>query len=172
MSQEYVDDGFLLARLTAKQREVMDLLIEHKTSKEIARELGISPHTVDQRIQFVKDKLGAVSRNDAAMMYRRLNEIYEQSTYKKSGIAAQPVSAEKHLGTQGGAQPVQTLRGRSHPHQPTGEVADYRVVPELFDGRYGTLIRLGAIAALAVFLVILVLGGLAILAQLSALMSA
>lgn len=37
----------LLDQLTAKQREVLDLLIEHKTSKEISRQLGISPHTVD-----------------------------------------------------------------------------------------------------------------------------
>ena len=43
---------------------------------------------------------------------------------------------------------------------------------QLFEGRYGTLIRLGAIIAIAVFLVILVLGGLAILSQLSELMAA
>ena len=32
--------------LTAKQREVLDLLIQHKTSKEISRSLGISRKTL------------------------------------------------------------------------------------------------------------------------------
>ena len=48
--------------------------------------------------------------------------------------------------------------------------ADFQVVPELFDGRYGTLIRSGAIIAIAVLLVLLVLGGLAMFSQLSLLM--
>ena len=46
------------------------------------------------------------------------------------------------------------------------------MVPEWFDGRYGTLVRLSAIIAIAVFLVILVLGGLAIFSQLSEMMAA
>ena len=40
MGREHSEIEFMLAGLTAKQREVLDLLIEHKTSKEIARELG------------------------------------------------------------------------------------------------------------------------------------
>lgn len=43
-----------LVELTAKQREVLDLLIQHMTSKEISRQLGISPHTVDQRIMLAR----------------------------------------------------------------------------------------------------------------------
>src|SRR5687767_15718396 len=70
-----------LAGLTDKQREVLDLLIEHKTSKEIARTLGISPHTVDQRIFFAKEKLGAASRNEAAAAYRRLIAVSGRMTY-------------------------------------------------------------------------------------------
>ena len=54
MGREQSESEIVLAGLTAKQREVLDLLIEHKTSMEIARRLGISPHTVDQRIQFAK----------------------------------------------------------------------------------------------------------------------
>lgn len=40
----------LLDELTDKQKEVLDLLVLRKTSRQIARELGNSPHTVDQRI--------------------------------------------------------------------------------------------------------------------------
>ena len=88
MGREHSEVEFMLAGLTAKQREVLDLLIEHKTSKEIARQLGISPHTVDQRIQFAKEKLGASSRSEVAQLYRRLIEICGQLTYQESRIAA------------------------------------------------------------------------------------
>ena len=172
------DDGFGagfsggLGGLTDKQREVLDLLIEHKTSKEIARELGISPHTVDQRIQFAKEKLGASSRSEVALLYRRLIEICGQLTYEDSGVAASAAIADNGPGTQAGPLSALLRRERAYPAQPRETEADYPVVPELFEGRYGTLIRLGAIVAIAVFLVILVLGGMAIISKLSELMTA
>ena len=67
------------------------------------------------------------------------------------------------------------VRGPGTPLQsglPGAAAADLPIVPELFEGRYGTLIRLGAILAISVFLVILVLGGMAIFSQLSELMAA
>ena len=72
------------------------------------------------------------------------------------------------------AGPLTALRRRerTYPGQPRETETDYAVVPELFEGRYGTLMRLGAIIAIAVFLVFLVLGGLAIFSQLSELMAA
>jgi DNA-binding CsgD family transcriptional regulator len=172
MGREHSEIEFILAGLTAKQREVLDLLIEHKTSKEIGRQLGISPHTVDQRIQFAKEKLGAGSRNEAAALYRRLTEICGQLTYDDSRMAETAGMLETGFGTQAGPLPGLMPRGWTQPGQPFGTETDYAVVPELFEGRYGTLIRLGAIIAIAVFLVILVLGGLAIFSQLSELMAA
>lgn len=172
MGREQSEGEIILAGLTAKQREVMDLLIEHKTSKEIARMLGISPHTVDQRIQFAKEKLGAASRNEAAAVYRRLVEICGQLTHEDSHVAGPGTHAETGSGTQADPFPVGSLRGRVLPGRPREAEADLRVVPELFEGRYGTLMRLGAITAIAVFLVILVLGGLAIFSQLSEMMAA
>ncbi len=38
------------ARLTEKHRACLDLLLDHRTSKQIARILGIAKPTVDQRI--------------------------------------------------------------------------------------------------------------------------
>lgn len=172
MGREHSEIEFMLAGLTAKQREVLDLLIEHKTSKEIARELGISPHTVDQRIQFAKEKLGASSRSEVALLYRRLIEICGQLTYEDSRIAASAAEADNGPGTQAGPFSALSRRERAYPAQPRETEADYPVVPELFEGRYGTLIRLGAIVAIAVFLVILVLGGMAIISKLSELMAA
>jgi len=169
MGQEIFEGQLLLAELTAKQREVLDLLIEHKTSKEIARLLDISPHTVDQRIQFAKDKLGARTRNEAAAIYRRLVDTYGQMTYENSYLAVAAFDIDNGAGTPG-LQPNRSHREQAS-DQPRTE-ADYPVVPELFEGRYGTLVRLGAIIAIAVFLVILVLGGLAIFSELSEIMAA
>ena len=161
-----------LGGLTDKQREVLDLLIEHKTSKEIARQLGISPHTVDQRIFFAKEKLGAASRNEAAALYRRLVGVYGRVTYEDSHIAARPSTAESVSGLLAGQ--VLGLRPPelSQPGGPALAELDFRVVPEWFDGRYGTLARLSAIITIAVFFVFIVLGGLAIFSQLSEMMAA
>ena len=171
MGREHSEIEFTLAGLTAKQREVLDLLIEHKTSKEIGRELGISPHTVDQRIQFAKEKLGAGSRSEVALLYRRLVEICGQLTYQDSRIAASPGMTHNDPGTQAGSLSALRRWERAYPDQPRETEADYPVVPELFEGRYGTLIRLGAIIAIALFLVFLVLGGLAIFSTLSELLA-
>jgi DNA-binding CsgD family transcriptional regulator len=159
----------LPAGLTDKQREVLDLLLEHKTSKQIARALRISPHTVDQRIQFAKDKLGASTRSEAAVAYRRLLETYGQMTYEDSGIALEPDDADVARGTQAPFEELEPrTRNRSDGSLETNE--SVQPVPQLFDGRYGTLVRLGAIIGIAVLLVLLVLGALATLTQLSQLM--
>lgn len=177
-----------LLELTAKQREVLDLLIQHKTSKEISRLLGISPHTVDQRIMLARGKLGVASRNEIAQAYRRLVEIYEQPIYELSHIGFPPLPAEtsrreymdddasetltmspalQASGIEGTAQ-VQTMPGRNSGR--TDEIVYHHVLPEMFDGPYGTLMRLGYIAAITVFLILIVLGGLSMFAQLSSLL--
>ena len=160
-----------LGGLTAKQREVLDLLIEHKTSKEIARQLGISPHTVDQRIFFAREKLGVGTRGEVAVAYRRMVAVSGRTTYQKTTIAVPAPASQTISGSLAG----QVLGLRSPElARPDGTALaelDYRVVPELFDGRYGTLVRLSAIIAIAVFMVILVLGGLAIFSQLSEMMA-
>lgn len=170
MHTEMLTGEVALGGLTAKQREVLDLLIQHKTSKEIARRLSISPHTVDQRIQFAKEKLGATTRSEAAVTYRRLVETYGQVTYDESGIAEVGAPADQAGGPQG-PLPVSSLRQRFRSRPSHGPEADFQVVPELFDGRHGTLVRLGTIISIAVLLVIVVLGGLAIFNQLSELLA-
>ncbi len=49
--------------LTAKQRQAMALAADGLTSKEIARELDISPHSVDKRIDAVRGRLDARPRS-------------------------------------------------------------------------------------------------------------
>ncbi len=77
----------LLWSLSDKQRQVLDLLIQYKTSKEIAIIIGISHHTVDQHIHASKIKLGALHRNELARFYRQLVSMCQQATYEDSRIA-------------------------------------------------------------------------------------
>ena len=62
MSRERVD------RLTEGQREVLRRVNRHMQTKEIARELGISPDGVTQRVKAAMRILGVNSRRDAARM--------------------------------------------------------------------------------------------------------
>jgi len=192
--------------LTAKQCEVLDLLIEHKTSKEISRMLGISRHTVDQRILLARGKLRATTRSEVAQAYRRLlaerhldagqlgeergdsgkpaaSEIYHRSIYGSPRLALVGESRQEGRRddsdsalpgdrpgqrTQGG--PVQRLvaHGLSAPGSSVEPPEPfYHVLPEAFDGRFGTLLRLGAIVMITVFLTLVILGGLAIYSELS-----
>lgn len=172
-----------LLELTAKQREVLDLLIQHKTSKEISRLLGISPHTVDQRIMLARAKLGVATRGEVAQAYRRLIEIYEQPVYELSHIGFPPLPVERSdrddvevapsmMTTLPLALPASGIQGGvgvAALGRADGAVY-HHVLPEMFDGPHGTAMRLGYIAVITVFLILIVLGGLSMFAQLSSLL--
>ena len=58
-----------------RELEVLGLLAEGASNKEIARRLGISAHTVKFHVRSVMDKLDAVSRTDAVAHAARLGVI-------------------------------------------------------------------------------------------------
>lgn len=207
---ENLNASAIIKSLTDKQREVLELLIEHKTSKEISRELGISPHTVDQRLDTVRARLGAKNRSEIAQIYRRLREmegggpvddgtepqdapaptdsgISERLTHEKTLMAA-PVfftneGSRNDAGSNGGLF-GKSPSGLGHNSPVTGSpqagdtnpdasgddaetVRDYRVVPELFDGRYGTQARLLAIILIAAAFLVTALTGFSIVKSVS-----
>jgi hypothetical protein len=57
-------------------------------------------------------------------------------------------------------------------HNPHGKdgIVYHHVLPEMFDGPYGTLMRLGFIVAITALLILIVLGGLSMFAELSSLL--
>ena len=61
--------------LTKREKEVFEQLIINKTTKEIARLLGISEKTVRNHISNVMQKLGVKGRANAVVELLRLNEI-------------------------------------------------------------------------------------------------
>ena len=60
--------------LTLKQREALEMVADHLSSKEIAQRLGISPHSVDKRLDEARRRLGAATRKEAV---RKFGEQYE-----------------------------------------------------------------------------------------------
>ena len=57
-----------MARLSQGQIDCLLLVDKHHSSKEIAARLGISPHTVDQRVRGALEKLGVDRRGEAARL--------------------------------------------------------------------------------------------------------
>lgn len=60
-----------LARLTPREREVLDLVAQGQTNKEIARDLGIGPGTVKAHVEKLIAKLGVADRTQAAVFAAR-----------------------------------------------------------------------------------------------------
>ena len=67
-----------VARLTSGQLDCLRLVDQHLNSKEIAVELGISPHTVDQRIRQSLQILGVERRAQAARVVSQYSGPYQR----------------------------------------------------------------------------------------------
>ena len=89
-SQSSTADRVRWDRLTEKQRACLDLLLERRTSKQIAIDLDISKPTVDQRLTTARHILGATDRHDAARRYARLKRLYDRITYDPVDIPPPP----------------------------------------------------------------------------------
>ncbi len=61
--------------LTKREKQVFELLILNKTTKEIALNLNISEKTVRNHISNAMQKLGVKGRASAVVELLRLNEI-------------------------------------------------------------------------------------------------
>ena len=64
--QVRVNDGISL--LTDREDEVLDLVAQGMTNKEIARQLAISPATVKAHVERIIAKLGVSDRTQAAVL--------------------------------------------------------------------------------------------------------
>lgn len=162
------EDRLCWGRLTDKQRACLDRLLEHKTSKQIARELGVSKYTVDQRITAARLTLGASDRGDAANRYARLRRLCDRVAYDPvqlpgSAAPVRPRSAD------GGSAPVLDL----------GDAADTVDRYNLAELSFGKIwrhdhrlhMRLAITAAALVTLIVFLLGSLGIAESLTRIVS-
>jgi len=104
MSAEDLPEPF--ARLSEGQRECLRLVLGHMNSKEIGRELDISPHTVDQRLRGALRILSANSRFEAARKFAEVDTensyqslIYQTPHVEKSGEGVTLNSSAKRDGS-------------------------------------------------------------------------
>jgi DNA-binding CsgD family transcriptional regulator len=67
-------DRPMASHLSPRQREILDLVAEGRTSKEIAVALGISESTVNWHLANAFDRLGASSRAEAVALAIRSDE--------------------------------------------------------------------------------------------------
>jgi DNA-binding CsgD family transcriptional regulator len=75
-----------VARLSPGQLDALLLVDQHLSSKEIAVELGISPHTVDQRIRGALHILGVERRAQAARMVAQVHGPYQRLIHQPPHI--------------------------------------------------------------------------------------
>lgn len=64
----------VLSSLTQREREVLDLVAEGLTNKEIARQLAVSPATVKAHVERIIAKLGVADRTQAAVLVARADQ--------------------------------------------------------------------------------------------------
>tara|TARA_R110000824_G_scaffold163733_8_gene339557 strand:+ start:30596 stop:31132 length:537 start_codon:yes stop_codon:yes gene_type:complete len=75
-------------RLSEGQKDCLRLVLGHLNSKEIARELGVSPHTVDQRLRTAMRILNVQSRFIAAREFAAMDRehIYQPLIYQSPKV--------------------------------------------------------------------------------------
>jgi DNA-binding CsgD family transcriptional regulator len=154
--------------ITDRQKEVLNLVLQHRTSKEIARALNIAPNTVDQRINAVRDKLGARDRAETARIYAALEQLCGKTTCDLPVIAS---AAMKRLPEprEGEIDPVFVLNDSAVLTAGGWGDIEQLVIPRarLADSK---LWRLVAIVAIAVGVAILATTVLAVMQSLNAML--
>ena len=100
-----------VARLSVGQLDCLRLVDQHLSSKEIAAELHISPHTVDQRIRGAIHILGVERRSQAARLVSRHNGPYQRLIHQPPYVEPDPSTVQpggtvsfqiRHAGRAGG----------------------------------------------------------------------
>lgn len=92
--QAILPDAARLAKLTEAQRACLRLVYRHMSSKDIARELGISPHSVDARLRTAIRTLGVATRTEAALSLaaHEAGAAYQSPVYQSPHVAAAATS--------------------------------------------------------------------------------
>ncbi|HEU4651907.1 MAG TPA: EF-hand domain-containing protein [Croceibacterium sp.] len=70
-----------LARLTANEKECLRRRLQQQTAKEMALELGVSPHAVEKRLKMARTKLGLSSSLEAARLLAMFEGYHRTGPY-------------------------------------------------------------------------------------------
>lgn len=168
------------AFLTAKQKAVLDLLANHRSSKEIAATLGLSETSVNRRFEAVRNRLGGISRPELARRYAlwlaEQDENAQANTVETAETGQLPCveSALKILQLAGDGTRSEEAGRDSDAREavfedpvamsieaPWKEWSEPRIVPRVLDGDNATLTRGATIAILLFAIVASIVVGLA-----------
>lgn len=153
------DDSERWKRLTDKQRACLDLLLERKTSKQIARILGISKPTVDQRLAAARATLCAADRDDTAMRYARLKATYDRVIYDPVQVPMPPSLMPSDFPD---GDPAETIALKDGAFIAEGSSTSQSPFGDLWRPDHPPSKRVMMMAAMLVLAAILILAGLAI----------
>lgn len=157
-------DVFL--QLTDKQHEVLQLVAENRTSKEIAWSLGISESAVNQRIESVRNRTGFPPRAELARTYRHYRLEREAACKPVTGKIPQVPedAAVPHPSRQDDVADSLVLADAMTfmVKAPWQDASHYRVVPEVLDGANAGLNRTVAMIAIAGGLLVVAMVGLGV----------
>jgi DNA-binding CsgD family transcriptional regulator len=150
-----------LPKLTVKQRDVLALVADNRTSKEIAARLKISESAVNQRIEMIRQRLGGLPRGELARLYR-LEYAPKDEEFEDSGETWQKI----HLPQRGADSKGNFAESISLPQSFGSQLSALFFHTEdtwlARNDRATGLIRLGAIAVI----IALALGTAAVITQL------
>ena len=149
------DHSCVITSLSDKQREVLDLVVARKSSKEIARILGISKHTVDQRITLARQKYGAANRNELVSQYLAAGAICDRVAYDPAQVPKSffPHDSEGEGEQSGPIFSVADIAGFTSPFA-GNEFSPLAHPLATLDRKFGIFGRLGAIGLLAALLAV------------------
>jgi DNA-binding CsgD family transcriptional regulator len=122
-----------VARLTDGQRDVLRMVNRHMETKEIARELGISPDGVNLRIKTAMRTLGVNKRRDAALILAEAEgqEPYPPLVYPPRDIVFDAGPATLAPSTESGREQGPAAIGVMREEQ-----AAFEVAPQLRSRRF------------------------------------
>lgn len=99
--------GLGIEKLSAAQVETLQHVFAHRSSKEIARIMGVSPHTVDERLRRAIRLLGVNSRIEAARLVagNASPSAYQPLIYQPSELAPGSDAPDEQAALSGRGQP-------------------------------------------------------------------
>jgi DNA-binding CsgD family transcriptional regulator len=98
--------GHGIERLSAAQVETLRHVFAHRSSKEIARIMGVSPHTVDERVRRAIKTLGVSSRVEAARMVEAAAvDPYQPLIYQAPQLGSAALTFDEGAPPMGNALP-------------------------------------------------------------------
>ena len=150
--------------LSEGEKQCLRLVSQGFSSKEIARQLHVSEHTVDQRVRTSLRKFGVPSRKEAARLFvsashpKPQNDTYQPLIYQPEPLASDPEPASFVVQPEGqGEQPERKmlLRRLLSFGPPLGGSTNELSI----DGRILAMIRAAVLTAIGVVTLLLLISG-------------